>query len=162
MKAGQWPAPRPPGAEPLPPMPRPAPPPHVACSSPCLGFGVVVRQVPTRAVIVPVPKKRRGPPTAWTGRDGLPNQKRTPPVMMNVLPPPTSPRASANGVSLLPFNLNVVPPSRFSPALVSEMLVPPDGPADACAMFKPPPAYGRQLRRAGSANRYATVPVISV
>src|SRR5438034_7606857 len=76
MKACQWPAPRPPGAEPLPPMPRPAPPPHVACSSPCLGFGVVVRQVPTRAVIVPVPKKRRGPPTAWTGRDGLPNQKR--------------------------------------------------------------------------------------
>src|SRR5437773_9125824 len=135
MKAGQWPAPRPPGAEPLPPMPRPAPPPHVACSSPCLGFGVVVRQVPTRAVIVPVPKKRRGPPTAWTGRDGLPNQKRTPPVMTNVLPPPTSPRASANGGSLLPFNLNVVPPSKIRPALVSATVVPPDGPAAACPTF---------------------------
>src|SRR5580765_483758 len=76
-------------------------------------------------------KKRRGPPTAWTGRDGLPNQKRRPAVRMNVLPPPTSPRASANGTSELPFNLNVVPPSRFSPALVVETLVPPDGPADA-------------------------------
>src|SRR2546421_12403463 len=99
--------------------------------------------------------------TAWTGRDGLPNQKRTPPVMMNVLPPPTSPRASAYGVSLLPFNLNVVPPSKFRPALVAEMLVPPDGPADACAMFRPPPAYGRKLLRAGTVNRYATLPLIS-
>src|SRR6059058_196926 len=51
MRACLWPAPRPPGGKPLPPMPRPAPPPHVACSSPCLGFGVVVRQVPTRPVI---------------------------------------------------------------------------------------------------------------
>src|SRR5256885_7637938 len=110
---------------------------------------------------VPVPKKRRGPPTAWTGRDGLPNQKRTPPVMMNVLPPPTSPRASANGVSLLPFSLNVVPPSKFRPALVAEMLVPPDGPADACAMFRPPPAYGRKLLRVGTVNRYATLPLRS-
>src|SRR5712692_11009546 len=50
-------------------------------------------------------------------------QKRTPPVMMNVLPPPISPRASTNGVRLLPFSLNVVPPSRFSPALVSEPLM---------------------------------------
>src|SRR2546427_5172857 len=49
-------------------------------------------------------------------------QKRTPPVRMNVFPPPISPRASTNGVSLLPFNLNVVPPSRFNPALVSEAL----------------------------------------
>src|SRR5207245_9283310 len=49
-------------------------------------------------------------------------QKRTPPVRMKVFPPPISPRASTNGVSLLPFNLNVVPPSRFSPAVVSEAL----------------------------------------
>src|SRR5947199_10847497 len=149
MKACQWPAPRPPGAEPLPPMPRPAPPPHVACSSPCLGFGVVVRQVPTRAVIVPVPKKRRGPPTAWTGRDGLPNQKRTPPVMMNVLPPPTSPRASANGVSLLPFNLNVVPPSKFRPALVSVPPVPSNKTTDATPTRRPPPPNRPSLLRAG-------------
>src|SRR5207247_5803763 len=67
-------------------------------------------------------------------------QKRTPPVRMKVFPPPISPRASANGVSLLPFSLNVVPPSRFSPALVSETVGPPDGPADAWMMFKPPPA----------------------
>src|SRR3989454_170958 len=70
-------------------------------------------------------------------------QKRTPPVMMNVLPPPISPRASTNGVSLLPFNLNVVPPSRFSPALVSEALtvvVPTVAEALAWATFKPPPA----------------------
>src|SRR5207244_1124543 len=77
------------------------------------------------------------------------------------LPPPTSPRASANGVSLLPFNLNVVPPSKFRPALVSETLVPPDGPADACAMFRPPPPYGRKLLRAGTVNRYATLRLIS-
>src|SRR2546429_3522348 len=51
MRACLWPAPRPPEGEPHPPMPRPAPPPHVACSSPCLGSGVVVRQVPTRPVI---------------------------------------------------------------------------------------------------------------
>src|SRR5207247_7297886 len=101
----------------------------------------VRRHLPTRAVIAPLTQQRRAPPTAWTRRDGLPNQKRPPPVMMNVLPPPTSPRASANGVSLLPFNLNVVPPSKFRPALVSETLVPPDGPADACAMFRPPPPY---------------------
>src|SRR5437870_5131984 len=70
-------------------------------------------------------------------------QKRTPPVMMNVLPPPISPRASTNGMSLLPFNLNVVPPSRFSPALVSEALtvvVPTVAEALAWATFKPPPA----------------------
>src|SRR5207249_8732520 len=56
-----WPVPRPPGGEPLPPMPRPAPPLHVACSSPCLGFGVVVRQVPTPAAIVPAPQKATRP-----------------------------------------------------------------------------------------------------
>src|SRR5207247_4922386 len=59
--ACRWPAPRPPGGEPLPPLPRPAPPLHVACSSPCLGFGVVVRQVPTPAAIVPAPQKATRP-----------------------------------------------------------------------------------------------------
>src|SRR5947199_4992170 len=61
MRACLWPVPRPPGGEPLPPMPRPAPPLHVACSSPCLGFGVVVRQVPTPAAIVPAPQKATRP-----------------------------------------------------------------------------------------------------
>src|SRR6266513_238034 len=107
------------------------------------------------------PARQRGPSTARTGRDGQSNQKRTPPVRMNVLPPPISPRASANGVRCEPLSLNVVPPSRFSPALVWETLVPPDGPADACAMFKPAPAYGRKLLRAGTVNRYATLPLIS-
>src|SRR5216684_788685 len=75
------------------------------------------------------PKKRRGPPTAWTGRDRQPNQKRTPPVRMNVFPPPTSPRPSTNGVRLLRFILKVVPPSRFSPALVApEPLTPETDP----------------------------------
>src|SRR6266705_1813187 len=61
MRACLWPVPRPPGGEPLPPMPRPAPPLHVACSSPCPGFGVVVRQVPTRAAIVPAPQNATRP-----------------------------------------------------------------------------------------------------
>src|SRR3989441_5143362 len=91
------------------------------------------------------------PVTRLTPRRGE-SQKRTPPVRMNVLPPPISPRASANGV-IVPFTLNVVPPSRFSPALVAEMLVPPDGPADACAMFRPPPAYGRSALLVGTRNR---------
>src|SRR5207245_40015 len=55
---------------------------------------------------------------------------------MNVLPPPTSPRPSANGVSLLPFNLKVVPPSRFSPALVAEPLTVP-AVKDLWAIFRP-------------------------
>src|SRR3989442_844761 len=40
----------------------------------------------------------------------LSDQKRTPPVRMKVLPPPTSPRPSTNGMSVLRFTLNVVPP----------------------------------------------------
>src|SRR5260221_12507095 len=81
---------------------------------------------------------------------------------MNVLPPPTSPRASANGTSELLFNLNVVPPSRLRPALVAEALVPPDGSADACAMFNPPPSYGVKLCRAGTGNRDAPLPLTSL
>src|SRR6266516_2003150 len=68
----------------------------------------------------------------------LSDQKRTPPVRMNVLPPPISPRPSTNGVSVLRFTLNVVPPSRFSPAFVApEPLTPV---TDAWATFSPPPA----------------------
>src|SRR2546429_7674084 len=67
MRACLWPVPRPPGGEPLPPMPRPAPPLHVACSSPCLGFGVVVRQVPTPAAIVPAPQKATRPAHSVAG-----------------------------------------------------------------------------------------------
>src|SRR6266568_6296078 len=59
--ACRWPAPRPPEGEPHPPLPRPAPRLHVACSTPCLGFGIVVRQVPTRAAIVPAPQKATRP-----------------------------------------------------------------------------------------------------
>src|SRR6266513_370398 len=106
------------------------------------------------------PARQRGPSTARTGRDGQSNQKRTPPVRMNVLPPPISPRASANGVRCEPLSLNVVPPSRFSPALVAEVLMLPAD-ADACAMFKPPPPYGARELRAGTRNRYATLPLIS-
>src|SRR5438876_1135129 len=69
----------------------------------------------------------------------LSDQKRTPPVRMKVLPPPSSPRPSTNGMSVLRFTLNVVPPSRFSPAFVSEPLTPAIV-TDAWAMFSPPPA----------------------
>src|SRR6266852_2258600 len=79
-------------------------------------------------------------------------QKRMPAVRMKVLPPPISPRASANGVRLLPVSLNVVPPSRFSPALVAEALTVP-AVAEACAMFKPPPAYGPSEVPRGTRNR---------
>src|SRR2546423_1392194 len=88
------------------------------------------------------PATQRGPPTAWTGREEQLNQKRTPPVRTNVLPPPISPRASTNGVRFEPFSLNVVPPSRFRPAFVSDALtvvVPTVALALAWAMFRPPP-----------------------
>src|SRR5438309_6907226 len=64
------------------------------------------------------------PATRLTPRRVEP-QKRTPPVRMKVFPPPISPRASTKGVRLLPFSLNVVPPSRFSPALVADVLTAP-------------------------------------
>src|SRR3989454_1766575 len=116
--------------------------------------GCSVGQVPEGRSDVPHRRQQRGP-AANSGRATVSDpatrltpprvepQKRTPPVRMNVLPPPISPRASTNGVSLLPFNLNVVPPSRFSPALVSEALtvvVPTVAEALAWATFKPPPA----------------------
>src|SRR2546425_9236347 len=128
-------------------------------SSPCRNSGERESGTQPRAHRSP-PERQRGPPSEGAGREGRLHQKRTPPVRMNVLPPPISPRASANGVRCEPLSLNVVPPSRFSPALVAEVLtVPAD--ADACAMFKPPPPYGARELRAGTRNRYATLPLIS-
>src|SRR6266850_2848224 len=111
-------------------------------------FGVSVRQGTQPNAHRSPPVKRRGPPTVWTGRERQLNQNRTPPVRTTWFAFPTTPRNSANGVRL-PFTLNVVPPSRFRPASVLDPLTPPAD-ADACAMFKPPPAYGRSALRAGT------------
>src|SRR6266511_483396 len=117
-----------------------------------LRFGSASDRYPAGRPSFPARKATRPAHQVDGPRERSLDQKRTPPVRMNVLPPPISPRASANGV-IVPFTLNVVPPSRFSPALVSETLAPPDGPADACAMFRPPPAYGRRALLVGTRNR---------
>src|SRR5256885_16252518 len=102
---------------------------HAAC--PLLeGLETAWTQVPEAATIVPGGGAKTRRPVHTVNRPPLQRdaahepraQNRTPPVRIKVFPPPISPRASTNGVSLLPFNLNVVPPSRFSPALVSEAL----------------------------------------
>src|SRR5438552_13554154 len=101
---------------------------HAAC--PLLEELDSVTQLPEEATIVPGGGAKTRRPVHTVNRPPIQRdaaheplaQNRTPPVRMNVFPPPISPRASTNGVSLLPFNLNVVPPSRFSPALVSEAL----------------------------------------